>query len=389
IYHMAELLTKKYRYFFLSSNCAQRLAVLLDIFIEEDVYDFNYPVYVPEELFQRLHTIDRQRRQNGQPALIDDIKYIPSARRHLYYEIERLSPQERQIYTTITDNPDDELTGYLEPLDVEGRINVLNALLAYQYYKWMAEDEANPDQTLKEYKRKILLERLQLPAKEVIPVSIPELPSPKTMPPPSSFNLGFVAETHSDPYATFGATVFRKESGRLNALEFNDLVALSLNIGMFADSDKIFVDTFDFLKIRDYRTFYIPEANEHPFSWRVRAGIDRYNNHNDADYDYLFDSGIGFVNKIKDKGIYYGFLNGGLHTLDQNYRAGPSAGFVIGNDKLKMQNDVGLEFDLENGEYIETFNTSMQYQINQRNALQATFEKTNRERFSLNYIYYW
>ena len=389
IYHIAELLTKRYKYYFLSANCAHRMAVLLDIFIEEDVYNFDYPIYVPEELFHRLHQIDAERRENGKTGLIKSIKYIPSARRYLFYETARLSNEERKVYRDITNSRDEDFSPPLKELDVEGRINVLNALLAYQYYKLMASDDDNANQRLKEYKDKILLERLRLPGKKGKPVTIPEIPSPRSVSPPSSFNIGFVSEENSDSFATVGVTVFRKESVGLNSLEYNELVALNLNLGLFADSSEVFVDTFDFLKIRDFRTFYIKEAKENPFSWRVRAGVDRYNTDDDASYDYVLDGGVGFVGKISDMGIHYGFMNASLHSLNQQYRSGPSAGFVFGNDALKFQADYGLEFDLEDYGYIETVQAKMQYQVNKRDALQISYEKTDRERLSLSYIFYW
>lgn len=306
IYHIAELLTKRFKYYFLSANCAQRMAVLLDMFIKEGVYNFDYPIYVPEELFHRLQQIDAKRRENKEPELIKNIKYIPSARRYLYYEIKRLSNEERRVYRNITNSHSEDFHLLLEDLGTDSRINVLNALLAYQYYKLMASKEENPNQRLKKYKDKILLERLRLPSKKETPLNIPEIPSPNDVSPPSTFNLGIVNEEGSDPFSTVGVTVFRKESVGLNALDYNELVALDLNLGIAFDSQRIFIDTFDFLKIRDFRTFYIKEAKENPLSWRIRAGIDRYHIDDDVSYDYVLGGGMGLVQKIDDIGILYG-----------------------------------------------------------------------------------
>lgn len=389
IYHIAELLTKRYRYFFLSSNCAQRMAVLLDIFIDEPVYDFDYPIYVPEELFHRLQHIDESQKEKGRPGLIKSVKYIPSARHHLYYQAAGLDANERKVYREIAGSNDQAISRRLEGLEVENRIRVLNALLAYQYYKLMASDDSNPDQALKEYKDKILLERLRLPAKEEEPVDIPEIPSPKDVSPPSAFSAGYVVEDGVNPFETLGVTIFRKESVGLNALGFNELVALDLNIGFADGRDAVFVDSFDFLKIRDFRTFYIEEAGENPLSWRVRAGVDRFTIEDNVSYDYVFDAGIGLVSKIKTIGIVYGFLNASSHSLDQQYRSGPSVGFIIGNDTLKLQTDFGLEFGLEDFGYTETFQSKLQYQVNRHNALQLSYEKNLRQRLTLNYIFYW
>ncbi len=389
IYHLAELLTKRYTYYFLNANCAHRIAVLLDIFVKESVYNFDYPIYIPEELFHRLQAIDKQRRGRGENTLIKSIKYIPSARRYLFYETQRLSSDERHVYRMITNSPHSDITSQLESLDVEGRIDVLNSLLAYQYYKLMASDEEQADQRLKEYKDKILLERLRLPAMKEKPVIIPEVPSPKDIAPPSSFNAGFVFEDGRDLFTTLGYTVYRRESVGLTALEYNELVALNLNLGFLSDSQNFFIDSFDFLKIRDFKTFYIQEAKESPLSWRLRAGGDRYNTDKGSSYDYVMDGGMGLVKKVTNLGIYYGFVNLSSHSRDQQFRSGPSVGFMLGEEPLKLEFNYGLEFGLEYYGYIETIQTKFQYQINKQNAIQLAYEKNDRQRLTLNYIFYW
>lgn len=389
IYHLAELLTKRFKYYFLSGNCAQRMAVFLDIFIKEDVYNFDYPIYVPEELFHRLQQIDMKRRANNEAALIRNVRYIPSARRYLFYETKHLSDEERRVYLNITNSHSEDFSPLLKRLDIASRINVLNALLAYQYYKLMASNEEKPDQRLKKYKDRILLERLRLPIKKETPLNIPEIPAPTEVSPPSTFNIGFINEQGSDPFSTVGVTVFRKESVGTNALGYNELVALDLNVGIAFDSEKIFVDTFDFLKIRDFRTFYIKEAKENPLSWRVRAGMDRYNIDGNILYDYVLDGGIGLVEQADKLGILYEFINVSSHSLDQQYRVGPSVGFVVGRNHLKFQADYGLEFGLENYGYIETVQTKLQYQVNKQHAVQVSFEKNVRRRLAVSYFFYW
>lgn len=387
IYHLAELLTKRFKYYFLSANCAQGMAVLLDNFIKEDVYNFNYPIYVPEELFHRLQQIDAKRRENKEAELINNIRYIPSARRYLFYEIKRLSSEERRVYLNITNSQNEDFAPLLKELDIASRINVLNALLAYQYYRLMASYGEN--QRLKEYKDKILLERLQLPIKKEIPLNIPEIPSPAKVSPPSTFNIGFVNMEGSDPFSTVGVTVFRKESVGMNALEYSECVALDLNVGIPFDSEKIFVDNINFLEMRDFRTFYVKEAKENPLSWKVRVGMDRYNIDDNVSYDYVLDGGMGLVKKADNIGVFYGFMDASWHSLDQQYRAGPSLGFIIGSDFVKFQMDYGLEFGLEYYGYIETAKTKLQYQINKQHAIQISFEKNSRERLTVIYFFYW
>jgi hypothetical protein len=366
------------------------MAVLLDIFIPESVYDHDYPIYVPEELFHRLEKIDAERRRHGGSGLIKRIKYIPSARRYLFYETAALSNEERDVYRNLVNSRDGELRPLLQGIDEQSRIHVLDAMLAYQYYKLMASDEDNADKRLKEYKDKILLERLWLPREKAKPVFIPEVPSPKEVSPPSSVNFGYVVEKGNKPFTSLGATVFRKESVGLNALEYNDLVALDANFGLRLGSEDVFLDKFDFIRIRDFKTFYIPEAKETPFSWRVRAGTDRYNIDNSVFYDYVLDGGAGMVRKAENLGIYYAFFNASVHSRFEQQRLGPSIGLILGGKgPLKVQFDYGEEYGLEHYGWSPVLQTKIQYQINKEKAIQLTYEKNDRERIAINYIIYW
>ncbi|MDD4295134.1 MAG: DUF4105 domain-containing protein [Candidatus Omnitrophica bacterium] len=389
IYHIAELLSHEYRYYFLSSNCAQRVAVVLDMFIEEDLYNFNYPIYIPEELFHRLRDIDRERREKGEKNLIKKIKFIPSAQRYLFYEIARLNDNERKVYENIMKNQDVDFSIYLKELSSESSINVLNVLLAYQYYRIMASNDDPSQEALKRYKDKVLLERLRLPAKKDVPLDIPEISSPDKTSSPSSINIGFIVEDDGDAFGTLGATVFRKESVGLNVLEYSELVALDLNLGFLNGSDNVFLNSFDFIKIRDFKTLCIKEANENPFSWSFEAGVNRYDINDDNVYDYSMEGGVGLVNKVKGYGICYGFLNVSSHSIDQQYRMGPSAGFVIGQDRLKLQIDYSLDFGLEYYGYDEITKAKVQYQINKNNAIQLHFENNNGKRSGITYFIYW
>ena len=56
--------------------------------------------------------------------------------------------------------------------------------------------------------------------------------------------------------------------------------------------------------MRDFKTSYIQEANENPFSWRIRAGVDRYDIKDNVSYDYVLDGGAGLVRKAGQGGLH-------------------------------------------------------------------------------------
>ena len=98
---------------------------------------------------------------------------------------------------------------------------------------------------------------------------------------------------------------------------------------------------------------------------------------------------MGLVKQAGKLGILYEFINVSSHSLDQQYRAGPSVGFVAGRSLLKLQMDYGLEFGLEDYGYIETAQAKLQYQVNKQHAVQLSFEKNTRRRLTASYFFYW
>lgn len=385
IYHIAELLTKRNRYFFLSANCAQRVAVLLDIFIPENVYPINYPVYLPEELIHRLQHLDKKRRLNGEVGLIETVTFIPSARRELYYKIHQLTEDEKIAYDYVRKDLGNSFSS-LDKLNTESQIRILNALLSYRYYILISKEESASNYKLIEFKNRILLKRLQLPVQQYEHPDIKEIPSPLQISPPSAFSFGVLKADRKKLFYTFGLSVYRKESVGLNALEFNELVALNLNLGVKDESNKLFIDSFDLLRVRDFKTIFIKNENERPFSWRFRAGVDRISSQN---YDGVLDGGIGFVNKPSSFGIVYGFINLSLHTQKHHFRAGPLIGAVFGNDKIKFQTDGGFNYIIKSSSWKRLLKTKLQYQFNKEIALQLIYEKLSRERSGITVIYYW
>ncbi len=80
ILHIWEILGKKFNYYFLSKNCAFRLAELLEIVIKEPLLERADVWYVPAETFFRLEEIDKSINSKG---LIKSIRYHPSRQREL------------------------------------------------------------------------------------------------------------------------------------------------------------------------------------------------------------------------------------------------------------------------------------------------------------------
>lgn len=393
LYHTAELLTKRFDYYFLSDNCAQRIAVLLDLCLAEDVYDIAYPIYIPETLCHRLDDIDRKRQEDGKKRLIRNVKYIPSARRYLYSRINGLSEREVEAYKRLVRDDGLPFDSSFEDLDAGQRIRVLDALLAYQYYRLIvrgSEDSTGIGSIA--FEDRIRLERLRLPPRQQDPFDIPQLGAPTDVSPPSSFEVSIVIEENRDPFPRFGLSVFNKESVGLNSLEYSEFVALALSIGVTPDTGSVFVDSFEFLRLTDFRLFNIEEAGELPFSWRLRAAVDRDWTGRDESYDAEIDGGIGLVQEFHGiSGICYAFLNGSLHSSAPHARMNPSLGVVLGSDDVKVQFDYGWEWDFEHFKADAMLSTKIHYQLCREYAIQVSYEDgpLERDRVTASLVHYW
>ncbi|MCK5877986.1 MAG: DUF4105 domain-containing protein [Candidatus Marithrix sp.] len=362
ILHIWEIVGNKFDYYFLDENCAYRLAELLNLVIDEELLVKVLLWYVPVELFHRLDHIDK----SNNKQLIESVKFIPSNQRQLYHKLKLLTPEELTAFNTIIRNGN--YIDDLKQFSTDKKILILSSLLAYYQYKF-----TDDQQTQRELKRQILLARLQLPARSIASVEIPELPSPADGSLPMEFGLNFVNSTSN--FLRLNWSPFKKDLIGSNSLEGDELVILDLKIDI--DKDKLFLNTVDLIRVMNLNTLPVKIEKENQLSWKLRFGIDRVANK----YDGVASFGTGYAWQWKKNIISYGMVDFTAHTLSPIIRLYPNFGLRFDLGKTKTWLYIGTE----SGTNDTKWGGKMQYQFNKQYAFYATFD----EYTSVGLKWYW
>lgn len=154
--HSWELLGMRFRYYFLKENCAFRMAQLLELVIHRRLLP-ELPWAIPASLFDRLSVIER----DGKP-LVRRVRRIPSRQSVFHERYAALSDAQRSSVDALVASDLDFGSATYRRLSVDEKIGLVDVLLDYYEYRIVSDRK---DPALDQAKQKLLIERLQLPAR--------------------------------------------------------------------------------------------------------------------------------------------------------------------------------------------------------------------------------
>ena len=264
--HFWELKNSKFKYYYLTENCAYRIVELLQLVTEEPLLDGQKPWVHPVDLIKSL----RQRRHRGR-ALVGESRYVASRQRRFYEKYYRLGAAQRRELRSIVDDRFDLGRDTYRSLTSVERATIVDALFDYVELRLLEDERIE----LKEAKRSLLQEMLLLSA--VTPYRSPE------------------NEARSPPELGQNSTALSLEPTRGSQrdlvklgfrLSYFDL--LNLDIGRIPKSqlimadlkmrfrnDEVEIDYLDFLNIRNYGLPNTGLSGDRRFAWNLRMGWDR------------------------------------------------------------------------------------------------------------------
>lgn len=283
ILHFWEIIGKKFKYYFLSENCAYKVSESLELITDEKFISKKEKWYAPIETFNTL--------EESNKPLINSINYIPSQQRVIYAKYNLLPKEEKDLVTKAINNNLQDLDELLNKTDTNSKIETLNFLL--DYYKYLIIKEPK-NKEYEETKNKILLKRLLLPIKEKTKENIKDLKSPAKGNKPILVKTGLSKMQNKDYYNTLGFSIFALEEIGDNNLEFAELVVADTQIGYKFNKSDLFLDSFDLIRIKKLKTNYLDWNEDINLSWKLNIG---------AKLDY---------SKYKDKNFYTSFVNASL-----------------------------------------------------------------------------
>ena len=386
ILHVWEIIGRKFVYYFLTKNCALRLAELLDLVVDDLVIDRARWWYLPVQLFHRLKAIDAARQHAGNGNLVEAVRFIPSSKRMLVHRMQLLTKQEVRAMNAILRDGPSSLDARLKGLSDERKTVVLDTLLAYHKYRFMARESVD-DPALEELKRMALLARLQLPAQPRLAPDIPILPSPADGSRPMVAGVGVASSTLSEtPFLRLTWSPFKLERVGRNSMEGGELVLLDVAVGLLEGRRRIFLDQFDLIRLSSLNTLPVPLTGENPLSWQLHAGVVRVDDGEMPVYDGMASFGIGYAKSWRPGIIGYAMADVAVHTLSPHARLRPHLGLSANRGGFRTWTYVGTESVGYRGDFRAVWGGKLEVSLTKRAAVHAEFsnERATRAVFGLN-----
>ncbi|MCI5113616.1 MAG: DUF4105 domain-containing protein [Candidatus Electrothrix sp. AW1] len=382
IFHLWEILGKKFTYYFFHKNCAARLAELLELILEEQLLDNARCWYAPVEIFHHLEEIDQVRPEAGKDRLIQSIRFIPSVERTLYYRFNQLNEEEKQAVQAVIEKGTGSLQESLELVDTKQQLAVLDTLLAYYTYR-LVEDAPNPAKAMQQGKKDLLLARLGLPPRTTPLEQPPELASPAKGLPPLLTGIGIGYSQARNSYLRLHLAPFTQESVGRNSLGGDEVTVLDTVVGI--GENGFFIDRFDLLRIRKLKTNQALRHEKNSWSWQLRTGMESVAEDGVAEQDFFFRFGAGRAQKFANSITAYALLEASAHTEQPYARLFPHIGVLTDFGWFKSWFYGGASLSYQ--DHLEAmYGIELQYDMPPHSALSLQGEK---DRIAVELKWYW
>ena len=367
--HIWEIVGKKFQYFFTNKNCAYMISKLLELAINEPIIKHANYWYAPIETFHEIRKINTQREKKKQKPLIKKITYIPSQQRVIYKHYNLLSHKLKKI---ISDKITDHKSLRDKEISVDEKIEILDFML--EYYKYLLTKNKENNITILQ-KNKIVLERLKLPPKPKKVVIVKNRPSPDNDNQPMLIQLGITHNKNQQTYSTIRFTPFAIESIGQNTLEGDQLIILDTKVKIDNKFNTFFIDKFDLINIRKFKTMQMPFDIESPYSWQLNIGTKYIDTKNR--YNFFISGGIGQSTQIYDNVLLFGFINSSLNSNNPTITLIPNIGTYLNFYNFKTLFWIGYKTQKSIKKLHSVYHVESSYKISKNFDLSLTYSKDN------------
>jgi len=333
VLHLWEVIGKKFTYYFLTKNCAYRLAELMELATGRPFTSGASVWYVPVELFHRLHALDA----DPPGSLIRSLRFVPSSQRVLYHQFDRLPDDDAALANALIAAGGAGAAERIAPLPPARRIEVADALVAYYEYR-LAGEEPKPSAQTRAAKDAAIRLRLQQPAAADDPAAaVPALRSPAHAGAPMMLGAGLGWDSAAQGYLRLRWSPFYwdliGDNGLGSGGAAGELVVLDSAAGI--DRHGAFIERVDVIRARKLSAVRSRIDGESDWSWQTQVGFARtWRDDDDARGRGrplgFARMGVGYATTLARGLIGYAMVDGVLQTDHSAVAAEPNFGLVLG-----------------------------------------------------------
>ncbi|GAC1373421.1 MAG: DUF4105 domain-containing protein [Aquirhabdus sp.] len=257
IYHLTELQTHTFDYYFIKQNCAYRSGELLELIADIKTTGHIAPWYAPEYIFDQIEEY-----RKTHPEFIKSVQYLPSDQNKLYFAFSKMPQAMQQVINQYIKTADLKTIEQLPESDQE---KIYEFLIAYLNFKLIGKDSPQEQQQLQAQKKVLVQKRIQLPVNDEAPDVIPARPSSALGEKPSKLGIGV-----GDDQVLLNFTVFNKDM--LSSYSNIHSEFKMLDFAWQINDQKIRLQTADFIRILKIEDLGQKLTGERKMSWELAVG---------------------------------------------------------------------------------------------------------------------
>lgn len=362
-FHLWEVIGRKFDYYFLTQNCAYRLAELIELATGDTVLDRANIWYLPVELFHGLQAVDAR----GPRRLIKAVRFIPSSQRELRHQFARLESGEALTANQVIRSGSESFEPMTRDLPDQARVAMADALLAYYQYRLVAEEPAPRPET-RTAKDDMLRARLRLPVERDATAPVPSLRSPAMGSAPMLTAVGLGVDGERGGYARLQFAAFHYDQIGSNSLDDGELVVLRAAAGIGRDGGA-FIDALDAVRVRKLAVARVPIEGERTWSWQTRIGVDRIRRDGVERTEGVASFGVGRAVAVARELTIFGMVDGVVTTGTAPLGIEPNVGLIVGAGRWKALVHAGLRYEVQPDHWRPRIRFEARYQLGQNQAI--------------------
>lgn len=376
--HLYELAGRKFTYYFLTENCAFRLAEVIELVSGHELTSRARAWYAPVELFHRLHEADA-----AQPGrAIRAIRFVPSSERNLRTAFAALAPQERDVANAALDAPPSDVQRALVAQAPDRRAALLDTLISHAQFQQVAE-QPEVSMTTRDRIASLLRQRLALPPRDAPPAAPPPQPSPATASAPLSLGLGVGADR-----ARAGTQlVLRGAAFDYNALDDHgllggELVVLDTQLAI-GRGGRTTLDRLDLLRVRKLDVSGVDIGGLNGMSWQTVVGLRRFGHLRGDRLRAQVSFGAGAAQRVATGVAAFALLDGAALTDPGAVALQPRVGIVGAGERWRGSVDLAWRRESSVAAGQTTAAAALRYQWGAQMSLRGEATHDTRTRWSL------
>ncbi|MBC7752242.1 MAG: DUF4105 domain-containing protein [Candidatus Saccharibacteria bacterium] len=369
IYHLTEVESHTFDYYFIKQNCAYRSGELLELISDIKTTQHITPWYAPEYIFDQIEEY-----RKVHPEFIKSVEYLPSDQNKLYFLFSKMPQAMQQEINYYIETKDLERIEQLPESDQE---KIFEFLIAYLNYKNIGNDKPQSKAQNQAQKKVLIQKRIQLPINDHEPEMMPIRPSSALGEKPSRLGIGL-----SNDQANLNFTVFNKDM--LSSYSNIHSEFKMLDFSWQIKDQKLKLQSADFIKILKIENLGQQLTGERKMSWELAMGAKPDAFTGQLHHPYL-RAGLGAGYDFSPSLMGYSMLSAELNDSAAKIDAVSETGLVY------QQEPFGLKLTQhfqrrKNEELASETRFELKYRLAKNVDLRMLLSQNNK---SITYQYFW